>query len=91
MQGIVGTEHVAQAAASIVSLVPAIWSELHAVVWNGLVDFTVLWKRRRGQRQCPRVSGKKTGGALLTVSLRLSMADEDNKARLCHGAVSFLL
>lgn len=48
-------------------------------------------KKRRGQRQCPRVSGKGPGGALLTVSLRLSMADEDDKARLCHDAVSFLL
>lgn len=58
----------------------------------------VWWISRFSKREgevsgrCPKVSEKGPGGGLLlTVSLRLSVADKDDKARLCHGTVSFLL
>lgn len=57
----------------------------------------VWWISRFSERR-GGVSGSVPGsqerdqvGALLTVSLRLSMADKDNKTRLCHDLVSSLL
>ena len=43
MEGVVGPEEVAQAAASFVGLVPAIGRELYSVIGYGLVDLAVLW------------------------------------------------
>ena len=44
MEGVVGTEELAQAAAGVAGLFSAIWGELDSVIGSCLVDFTVFWE-----------------------------------------------